>query len=347
MKRTKIILSFLCLAFIVSSCSLQRAVMSAKVGHITPEIIQMPTVTELEVSESPVIADTVISRNIFNKDVGYMTKMQLQDALVASMLKKTGSDMLMEPTVDSDVTYDWFKSTLKLTVKGYPARYKGFRTITSEDVEMLNDLKATKQVGTISMSRFLRTDAGRAYARTEDVMNIADPIKPRKERWRRPTGYKGIYELSLGPAVGNELAYSNGDYEGLSASFKTSQGVQMKPCFYLGGGMGITYAEYEWNYALSNYVGVPLFAHMRAHFWNRKVAPFFDFKLGAMAMIANDDEVGGEKKYYWNGFFPNACVGLGFSFGKFSIGADYDIGFWPDDIDAAWQHVKVKLDLTF
>ena len=103
MKRTKIILPFLCLAFVASSCSLQRAVMSARVDHITPEIIQMPTVTELEVSESPVVADTVISRNIFNKDVGYMTKKQVQDALVASMLKKTGSDMLMEPTVDSDV----------------------------------------------------------------------------------------------------------------------------------------------------------------------------------------------------------------------------------------------------
>ena len=347
MKRTKIILPFLCLAFVASSCSLQRAVMSARVDHITPEIIQMPTVTELEVSESPVVADTVISRNIFNKDVGYMTKKQVQDALVASMLKKTGSDMLMEPNVDSDVTYDWFKSTLRLTVKGYPAKYKGFRTITSEDVEVLNDLKATKQVGTISMSRFLRCDAGRAYARTEDVMNVADPAKPVKERWRRPTGYKGIYELSVGPAVGDRLSYSDGDYGGISASFMTSQGVQMKTCLYLGGGIGITYADYEWNNSSANYVGIPLFAHMRAHFWNRKVAPFFDFKLGAMAMIANDDENNGVKEPYWNGFFPNACIGLGFSFGKVSIGADYDVGLWADDIDTAWQYVKFKLDLAF
>ena len=345
MKRTNIILPFLCLAFVISSCSLQRSMTTAKVEHISPEIIQMPTVTELAVSETPVVADTVVARKLFDKNVGYKTKKQVQDALVASMLKKSDADILMEPSVDSDVSHNWFKSTLKLTVKGYPAKYKGFRTITSEDVDMLNDLKSTKQVGTISLSRFLRTDAGRAYSRASDVMAVADPIKKlKKERWRRPTGYKGIYELSIGPGLAeNDYAMDGG----MSFSVKTSQGSQMRPCFYLGGGLGLTYSEYDWNNEYSSYVGIPLFIHARTHLWNRKVAPFLDIKLGAMGMIANDNEVEGIKQNYWNGFFPNAVIGVGMSFGNFSIGADYDHGMWADDFETAWQNLKIKIDFTF
>lgn len=346
MKRTNIILPFLCLAFVASSCSLQRSVMSAKVEHVSPEIIQMPTVTELEVSESPVVADTVISRDVFDRNVGYSTKKQVQDALVASMLKETGADILMEPSIDSDVTYNWFKSTLRIQVKGYPAKYTGFRTITSEDVEVLNELKSAKQVGTISLSKFLRCDAGRAYAGTSDVMAVADPVKPKKERWRRPTGYKGIYEFSGCTALGDDLYAneSNGDW---AVSLRTSQGVQLKPCFYIGGGFGITYGDNYYN-GPASYIGIPVFAHMRTHFWNRKVAPFLDLKLGAVGLFPNNDELGGVKKTYWDGLFPNASVGLGLSFGKFSIGADYDVGLWYDDFgDTAWQYAKIKVDLTF
>ena len=90
---------------------------TAKVEHISHEIIQMPTVTELAVSETPVVADTVVARNLFDKNVGYKTKKQVQDALVASMLKKSDADILMEPSVDSYVSHNLFKSTLKLTVK--------------------------------------------------------------------------------------------------------------------------------------------------------------------------------------------------------------------------------------
>lgn len=347
MKRTKIILPLFCLVFLSASCSIFRSVPTAKVGHIDPEIIQMPTVTELDVSETALAADTVITRNFFKKDIGYSTKKQVTNALVASMLKKSGSDMLMEPMVNSVVTYNGFNSTLKLSVKGFPAKYSGFRTITMSDVETLKELEGKQQVGSISLSRFLRCDAGRAYQAATDLTAMVEPAKVAKPRWRRPLGYKGLYEFSVGFAAVDSGRYSNDEYpmDDKAFSLTTTQGSQIKNWLYLGVGAGLSYGVYtteaDWHYW-----AIPIFGHMRIHFWDRKVAPYFDLRPGVTALFNHDREIGGEEKTYFDAFYPNVDFGLGLSFGKFSIGANADIGI-EDGEDIAWSYIKVKIGLAF
>ncbi|MCM1177610.1 MAG: hypothetical protein NC335_07660 [Bacteroides sp.] len=322
-----------------ASCSVQRSLTStAKVAHIRPEIIAMPTVVEFDVSETPVMADTVVTRNMFKKDVGFSNKKTVTDALIASVLKGVDADVLMEPKVNTEIVSKGFNSTLRVELSGYPAKYGRFRTVTKDDVDVLNALKKENSIACISMSKFLRTDVGKLYKNSEPYTNISDGnggeavVKNvEKVRWRRKTGYKGIYEFGYNMYI--DPYYGIDEDSGFDATMyaHVSQGALLNPYLFLGGCTGFDVLSDRWND-----FGIPLLAHMRVYMTSRKFAPYFDLKFGGSTMFYSGE---------YDGICGNFQTGLGFSVGAFSFGANYNLGFDAEDI--AWNALKFNIAFSF
>lgn len=352
MRLTKVILTSVLYVLILVSCSVQHTALTSKVMNISPEVIQMPTVAELDIATEQVTVDTVVVMKPFDKNSGYRSRGSIRDALVASVLKQSDADILMQPEISTEVSYKGLTSTLKMRLNGYPAKYSGFRTVTMEDVAVLNELKGRKQVGNINLANFLRTNVGRTLYATGDALAVSDPAnlqtkasKVEKVRWSRPTGYKGLYEFEY------SLPYSDAAMGGMNIGLTTTQGVQITPCLYLGGGLGVNMMDCDPTYG-SSYISslwVPVFARMRTHFWNRKVAPYFDLMLGATVSLVLDDHSSDNLEGY-DMTYPTVGAGLGLSFGRFSVGCNYELGMWADQDffeEAAWSVLKFKLGLTF
>ncbi len=53
---------------------------------------------------------------------------------VSELLKIENADVLVEPSFETETS----GSKTILTVKGWPAKYKNFRTITQDDIKLLN-----------------------------------------------------------------------------------------------------------------------------------------------------------------------------------------------------------------
>lgn len=321
---------------IASSCSVQTSLtQTVKTADITPEIMAMPTVVDYDISSVPVEADTVVTMKLFGKESGYQSKKSLTDALIASVLKQAGADVLMEPKITTQVESSGFTSTVRIELNGYPAKYGNFRTITMEDVEILNALKKENRTGHISMAKFLRTDIGRLYSGSNKY--IADPgnlaqvaaSSVDKVRWRRKKGYKGIYEFGYNYCL--DFPYFDNKTFDYALYAHISQGALVTPCFFLGGCTGFDVITDYWND-----FKIPVLAHMRLYMLNRRFAPYFDIKAGVSTVFECSE---------YHDLFANAQAGLGLSIGAFSFGAQYDIGLGTDGHE--WSLIKFNMAFSF
>ena len=103
-------------------------------------------------------------------------------------------------------------------------------------------------------------------------------------------GYKGF--IDLGFSFGTNDDYW--DYRDNKFEIATSHGYLFSPRLFVGLGIGINYYVDHLNndrYPLDDdsRVEIPLFAHVRTHFLDRRVSPFADAKLGYI--VTNDDGV--------------------------------------------------------
>ena len=97
-------------------------------------------------------------------------------------------------------------------------------------------------------------------------------------------GYKGFIDLGFSYGTKSNV----GDYEMSGENrieFSTSHGYFFNPYFFLGLGVGFHfYTGYNYEGEYYSYdevmVEIPIFAHARFHFIDKKVSPFADVKLG-------------------------------------------------------------------
>lgn len=83
-------------------------------------------------------------------------------------------------------------------------------------------------------------------------------------------GYKGMFDIGYGLGVG--------DIEGTNrVGFTTIHGYQFNPYVFTGVGIGLNY------YHEAEGINIPIFANVRATMPIKKVAPFFDFRIGYSA----------------------------------------------------------------
>lgn len=126
------------LSLLISSCSSSYKVRTSRAQDVKRgDIIQMPTVVDLDVDATVVKRDTVWTTTPFRR--GNTLKAQVNNVTYC-LLNSVNADVLMQPSVAHDVTRANGIITHHLTVSGFPAHYRRFRTITLDDVKAINSL---------------------------------------------------------------------------------------------------------------------------------------------------------------------------------------------------------------
>lgn len=122
--------------------------------------------------------------------------------------------------------------------------------------------------------------------------------KSRRSNLKR--GYHGFFELK----GGFDFLHEN---DNMVVGGMTSHGYQLSPHFYMGIGTGVdSYMFGWWN--------VPVFAHLRTTFFDRKVTPYIDLR-------------GGYSFGSFRGAYFDPSVGLRFQFGKHRAGFNIGVGY--------------------
>ena len=124
---------FMLMAAVValSACSKQVfKTHTARTTGIPAAMESMTNISDLEVSETKctgTCTEKILSRK------------QKEENAVADALRKTGADILVEPQYTH--TYNKRGKLVSVEVTGYPARYRQFRSVTSEDAQTINSLR--------------------------------------------------------------------------------------------------------------------------------------------------------------------------------------------------------------
>ena len=157
-------------------------------------------------------------------------------------------------------------------------------------------------------------------------------------------GYKGFIDLgfSFGTSsnveIGNQSEkYNNGDNR---LEFSTSHGIFFNPYIFVGLGAGIHfytgYNDDDGQYQSYDEIAIaiPVFAHVRSHFIDKKVSPFIDIKLGYSV-------------YEITGAYFSPTIGCRFAKGSrsaFWIGMGYSLQKAHEDI---YYYGRNKIETSF
>ena len=121
-----IFLSVIC----ISSCSTMSKSFTARTQNINKaEIVQNPLLADLVVKDEKV-SGTATGKSMYKETV--------KQEAIANALKGLNADVLIEPAYEIATISD----KITVTVTGRPAFYKNFRTIKSEDIELIQKQKA-------------------------------------------------------------------------------------------------------------------------------------------------------------------------------------------------------------
>ena len=124
-----LLVSIAIIAFLTSSCTSSRSI-SAKTMDITKTgIYQNTVIVDLKVSEKKVSGTATGSAT---------ARAQINAEAVASALKTSGADVLVEPLYNTVTS----GSKITVTVTGFPATYYNFRALKTKDLELIKAAKA-------------------------------------------------------------------------------------------------------------------------------------------------------------------------------------------------------------
>lgn len=262
-----------------TSCSVTKVVRQSSVADLDCNVMQIPTVAELEVDENPVTADTTWRKTLF--DGTTISKKQCTSNLIASILEKNNADVLIEPKVSHESTGNIFSASHKLTVSGYPARYAKFRTATLEDVQVMNELTKTP----VTTNIVIANGVGFSKNGLSEAEEKAVKIARKKVRNVRPPytgrarGYRGFVE-----AGGNFDLDANGAF-----TISTTHGYMFNPYIFLGAGLNYHYYDaYDTYDGHDVYHCLQFYADFKAYMTKNRFAPFVDVKLGSSTDIYDE-----------------------------------------------------------
>lgn len=290
---------------VATSCSVTKVVRDSRVVDLDCNVMQMPTVAELEVDENPVEADTTWRKTMF--DGTTFSKKQYTSNLIASILEKNNADVLIEPKVSHESKGNVFSTSHKLTVSGYPARYVKFRTASLEDVMVINELTKTPVATDIVIANGVGISKTGLSKGEEKAVKIAKN-KVRKtypSAWRKK-GYRGDINLGGGYNISDETGFF---------SVSTTHGYQFNPYIFLGAGVNYLYTDLltgkGYGYDTYDVHCLQVYPDVKVYMSKANFAPFVDVKLGFSTATDNGTSV-----------FLGA--GLGFGIKGFELAFNYN-----------------------
>lgn len=332
---------FLIIAFVasvLSSCAVTKT-RTARTADISSEITQMPTVVELDVADKREKSDVFEWANrmfSFKRRIGVKEKTQ---EAVAQILERTDADVLIEPKVSVDRRIKPFATDYTLSVSGYPAKYKAFRTATVEDIETVNALRKPAEHRTIRIADYMRPHTAHLSRQTRNTVAIADAVT-KKPRWERKSGYMGMVDAGFilgckyGAEDGLHISTTHGAliahrfFLGLGLAYQVIPDLQVEQSHYSGGRYGYYYTSLEGDTAHM----LNGFFNFRAYALKRRVSPFLDARVGINYSTQSHDgnsEIG----LYWD-------AGIGLSVGRFNVSGVYAQYANTDGF-------KIKIGVTF
>ncbi len=296
--------------FLTTSCSMARRVQTARSVTIEGKVTQMPTVAELDVAPQQAKADAEWVNHLFKGSTSLKTQEQ---ELIAQILSSADADILIEPKIAHESRRHWFRSNHRLTISGYPARYKEFRTATMEDIEKINELRhpanarPTVILAQTAQPATLAAPAASPIARIGKVQPVREKVR---KPYSRKSGYRGFIE------GGYINFFSSDDYSGDGYAFGTIHGAQIGPHLFAGVGVGYFGATLEENYYDNRYNDyrttdaqlVPVFIDLKGYLLKNRFSPYIDLRGGY--------DVCDTESYYLS-------AGVGFSFGHLDLGVNY------------------------
>lgn len=114
------------IGLLFASCATTNTGSSKSLDIVGPGVLHLPVVADLEVSQQ-----RVSYTKTFN--ITGESNSTAKNEVIRELLKQYNSDVLIEPIFESTKT----GSKLELTVTGFPAKYKNFRTIQKSDIELI------------------------------------------------------------------------------------------------------------------------------------------------------------------------------------------------------------------
>ncbi|SRR5690554_279725 len=120
----KVILTLFGGLFMMSCATTATSGTSKTMDIIGPGVFHVPVVADLEVSSTKVSATEVFS-------MGTMLESAKRET-VRKLLQAYGADVLVEPTFETVS-----KGKITITVYGFPAKYKNFRSVKEDDLKFL------------------------------------------------------------------------------------------------------------------------------------------------------------------------------------------------------------------
>jgi hypothetical protein len=121
------LLLFVVLALVsLESCSVQKSVTAKSMDIYGSGVMHKPVIADLDVSSTKVKGTyDVVSGTLFEA---------AKNEAIAQLLKESNADVIVEPKYELVQTM----GSSKITISGYPATYKNFRSIEKSDIELLN-----------------------------------------------------------------------------------------------------------------------------------------------------------------------------------------------------------------
>lgn len=284
----------------LASCSVARRVHTAKSTTITSEITQMPTVVELEVLPEQVKADVSWINHTFKGSISHKAQEQ---TLIAQILSGAQADVLVEPKISHESHRRWFRSNHTLSVSGYPARFKAFRTATMEDLAKINAAKGPAPAPVMAVETLQpKTKDSPAQASFVAQPRPFEPLTEQpKRKFQRKTGYKGFVHGGYIAGIDDDW----GDGYGVS----TTHGYQFHPRLFAGIGAGFYKLSDQGHYSERDPAKLlPVYVSLRSDLLKRRLSPFVEIRGGGQLLES--------QSYYVGGI-------VGFSIGHLDLGAEY------------------------
>lgn len=123
MKSKLALLSLLILS--LTSCKTVKSGTAKSIDIVGAGVLYKPVVADLDVNQQK-ISKTVTLKNVENLDLA-------KNDVIRDLLNENNADLIIEPKFQSKTT----NSTTELTVTGWLAYYKNFRTIEEKDIKLL------------------------------------------------------------------------------------------------------------------------------------------------------------------------------------------------------------------
>ena len=332
----------ICLILIAGmvSCKTTQSAYSLRTGKsvdIQSHITQMPTVADLVVDTVYVSADTTW-QNTFSHQV---SKEEMSKVLIGKMMEESKADVIIEPRERVVSQREKaFKNNYQMTVSGYPARYRHFRTATEEDMRILNGL----QPPTVN-NNVIYLGGGMVGI---NIRNTTAPsFFPKSSRtprdykdWRAADGRKRYHgTLDVGYVCAWDGATDTKPYShGMNINWSNLWFVSKHTMLGIGANVNGLFLNKE--YEDSKRTGQDWIMHFyfnpRFYFSRTQVAPFLDMRVGVGFWKENEKTTITYKEYR-NGRYYNSTKEEKFSSTEGSIYGALRLGLYIG------KHVNVSV----